>query len=130
MTNCYHCGDEDHLARECPRNKTVTQGTVASSRTRGAPATWCSYCDEATRLIDLGHSVQRCPNCHPLRFHALAQSRKCPACHQTVYEWDHAACGCHARPGEPLPRPATKGRPDSTRLEGAPGDGDQTTMRG
>lgn len=119
MTNCFHCGDDDHLARECPRNKTPQ---TAGGRTRGVPTTWCSYCDEATRLIETCKpgvtwmsTVERCPNCHPLRYQALAQSRKCPNCHQTVYEWDHGPCGCHARPGVPLPRPATKGRPDSTR---------------
>ena len=112
MTNCYHCGDEDHMARECPRNKQVTS---TPTRGRGVPATWCSYCDEKTRLVDLGYAMQRCPSCHPLRYQALAQSRKCPSCNATVFEWDHAPCGCHAIPGEPLPRPASQGRPDSTR---------------
>ena len=65
----------------------------------------------------MGDSVARCPRCHPLRFAQLRQSRKCPSCHQTVFEWDHAECDAHARPGMPLPRPATQGRPDSTRVE-------------
>lgn len=119
MTNCFHCGEDDHFARECPRLKGAPK--PASRAHRGVPETWCSYCDENTRLIETFDkerrtiSLERCPNCHPLRFQALAQSRKCPNCNATVYEWDHGPCGCHSQPGVPLPRPATKGRPDSTR---------------
>jgi hypothetical protein len=78
---------------------------------------WCSYCDETTRLVDLGHSMQRCPNCHPLRFQQLRQGRKCAQCNKTVYEWDNGrSCEEHAGPGLPLLRPAKLGRPESTRL--------------
>lgn len=115
MNACFHCGESDHFARECPRLKPSEKASIRGGGPRGVPAVWCSYCDEDTRLVDLGDSMARCAECHPLRFQSLAQSRKCASCNATVYDWDHAPCGFHARPGVPLPRPATKGRPDSTR---------------
>jgi hypothetical protein len=124
VTNCFYCGEDDHMGKNCPRlqakQQEVTRPREAPrppATPRGAPETWCSYCDEATRLIDMGHTVSRCPQCHPLRYQQLRQNRKCPLCHATVYEWDFAECDRHARPGIPLPRPAVSGRPDWTRLE-------------
>lgn len=119
MTSCYYCGDDDHPGKHCPKLQSHQQRATAPTRPapRGEPVTWCSYCDETTRLIDMGHSMARCPQCHPLRFQSLRQSRKCPACGATVYDWDHSDCDAHARPGMPLPRPAVNGRPDSTRVE-------------
>lgn len=114
VTNCFHCGDDDHLARECPRNR---KPAVQVRSPGGVPAVWCSYCDEKTRMVDLGHSMQRCPNCHPLRYQQLKQSKKCPQCNKTVYDWDHAPCDAHLGPGLPVPAPARKGRPDELRFE-------------
>lgn len=118
MTNCFYCGDDDHLGKHCPRliekQKEVTRPVQVP---RGEPVTWCSYCDEDTRLLDMGHSMARCPQCHPLRYQQLRQSRKCPLCSKTVYDWDHSPCDAHAGPGLPQPRPAVVGRPDSTRTE-------------
>jgi hypothetical protein len=110
MTSCFRCGEDEHIARDCPHGKDAAK--TPPNAARGVPVPWCSWCDETTRLVDLGYAMQRCTDCHPLRFQSLPQSRKCPNCNATVYEWDH---GCHSRPGEPLPRPATKGRPESTR---------------
>lgn len=123
MTACYYCGDDDHAGKQCPKLQAHQQRatiTPAPRVPRGDPVTWCSYCDEATRLLDMGHSVSRCPQCHPLRHQQLRQSRKCPSCHATVYEWDHGPCGAHAGPGRDLPRPATTGRPDWTRADPRP----------
>lgn len=121
MTTCYYCGDDDHLGRECPKIRAKQQQVTAQRiAPRGEPVTWCSYCDENTRLLDMGESMSRCPQCHPLRYQSLRQSRKCPTCNKTVYDWDHSPCGTHAQPGIALPRPAVNGRPDSTRVEPRP----------
>ena len=126
MTNCYYCGDDDHLGKECPklqahqRRATAPQPAPQSLVPRGERVTWCGTCDENTRLLDMGHSMSRCPRCHPLRFQQLRQSRKCPSCNKTVLDWDHSPCDAHARPGLPLPRPAVTGRPESSRVEARP----------
>jgi len=62
------------------------------------PLTWCGYCDERTRLVDLGDKVARCQQCHRNRRAQLAQNRKCPQCNATVYAWDFEPCGQHAGP--------------------------------
>ncbi len=121
MTSCYYCGDDDHLGKECPKLKAHQQRAVitpapAARVPRGEPVTWCGTCDEDTRLLDMGHSMARCPRCHPFRYQQLRQSRKCPLCNKTVYEWDHAPCDAHVGSGLPRPQPSVKGRPDSTRL--------------
>jgi len=86
---CYECGDEGHVAKACP-NAIYTP----------ASGTWCGYCDERTRLVDLGDKVKRCPDCHPLRGQLLKQHRKCPSCREIVYEWDQAPCGRHTEVGK------------------------------
>ena len=98
---CFDCGDEGHIRSECP-NTAFTSGTGS---------TWCGFCDERTRLIDLGDKMRRCGDCHPLRDapaaraagrpgqHKLAQHGVCPACRQVVYEWDHAPCDKHHEVG-------------------------------
>jgi hypothetical protein len=120
VTNCYYCGDDDHLGRECPKLQAHQRRASAPQPAvyvpRGEPVTWCGTCDEDTRLLDMGHSMSRCPRCHPLRYQQLRQSRKCPLCNVTVLEWDHSPCETHARPGMPLPRNAVQGRPESSRL--------------
>jgi Zinc knuckle len=85
---CFDCGDDGHIAANCP-NVTVDVG--------GKPR-WCGFCDERTRLIDRGDVAARCQECHPLRHRQLKQHRKCPFCHMTVYEWDHSPCGEHSSP--------------------------------
>jgi hypothetical protein len=62
------------------------------------PLTWCGYCDERTRLVDLGDTATRCQQCHRNRRAQLAQHRKCPQCNATVYAWDFAPCGQHTGP--------------------------------
>jgi len=120
MTNCYYCGDDDHLGRECPKlqahQRRATSPQPQAYVPRGEPVMWCGTCDENTRLLDMGHSMSRCPRCHPLRYQQLRQSRKCPACNKTVLDWDHSPCDAHAQPGMPVPRPAVTGRPESTRM--------------
>lgn len=120
MTNCYYCGDDDHMGKECPKLQSHQQRATAAKTVayvpRGEPVTWCGTCEEHTRLLDMGHSAARCPRCHPLRFQQLRQSRKCPSCHKTVFEWDHAPCDAHVGPGLPRLQRTVAGRPDSTRL--------------
>jgi hypothetical protein len=87
---CFECGDEGHIARECPN-----LGIVGAD---GKPP-WCGSCDEITRLVDLGDTLMRCRQCHPLRGRMLAQDRRCPRCHEIVYVWDQAACGSHQAVG-------------------------------
>ncbi len=124
MTSCYYCGDDDHLGRECPRlqahQRRATSSAPAARVPPGEPVTWCGTCDEDTRLLDMGHTMARCQECHPLRRQQLRQSRKCPLCHAAVYDWDHSPCDAHAGPGRPLPRPAVAGRPESTRVDPYP----------
>lgn len=84
---CFGCGDEGHIEPDCP-NTSFAAG-------------WCGICDERTRHIDVGDIVTRCQECHPLARKQLKQHRKCPRCHMTVYEYDHAPCGQHAGPTAP-----------------------------
>lgn len=99
MTGCYRCGDDDHYARDCPSYFLAEPGSSPPSRPasgRTAKPPWCGTCDERTRLIELtDERMARCKNCHPLAHHELAQHRKCPACHQRVYQWDAMPCGSH-----------------------------------
>jgi zinc knuckle protein len=87
---CFECGDDGHIARECP-NLGITSAD-------GKPP-WCGSCDETTRLVDLGDKMKRCTACHPLRGRMLAQDRRCPVCRQIVYVWDHSACDNHQEVG-------------------------------
>lgn len=86
---CFDCGETGHVARECPNVAYV----------RGDGSGWCGYCDERTRLVDLGDKVRRCPDCHPLRGQMLKQHRKCASCHAIVYVWDLAPCDQHQEVG-------------------------------
>lgn len=121
MTNCYYCGDDDHVGKECPKlqahQKRATATKTVAYVPPGEPVTWCSYCDEHTRMLDMGDSMARCPQCHPLRRQQLRQSRKCPLCNKTVFEWDHAPCDAHVGPGLPRPQRTVTGRPESSRME-------------
>jgi Zinc knuckle len=103
--DCYECGERGHIASACPNAPYLTEGA------------WCGYCDERTRLIDLGDTVRRCTACHPERGRQLKQHRKCPGCNSTVFAWDNAPCGSHQRLG---PKPHTalapaRGRPHDLR---------------
>ena len=97
-SNCHKCGTKGHFASEC-----MNEGIDAS----GKPP-WCGICDEMTRLLDGSIPVVRCQVCHPLARQQLKQFRKCPRCHVTVYEYDHAPCGQHAGPEIPERRPDRK----------------------
>ena len=88
---CYDCGDEGHIAPNCPNSEIDASGKPP----------WCGFCDEQTRLIDAGDLVARCHTCHPLRNRQLKQHRKCPHCHMTVYQWDTEECGSHSSPAVP-----------------------------
>ena len=94
---CWECGQSGHVVADCP-NKAFT-----ASNDSGPP--WCGICDERTRLLDLGDSMARCQTCNPQRRQQLRQHRKCPHCHVTVHEWDHAPCGQHSGPTVPDRRP-------------------------
>lgn len=99
---CFECGDEGHIARECPN--------LGMTGEDGKPI-WCGSCDETTRLVDLGDKLRRCYQCHPLRGKMLAQDRRCPSCRQIVYVWDHAACDNHQAVGvhrEYVGKPASR----------------------
>jgi hypothetical protein len=80
---------------------------------------WCGYCDERTRLIDLGDTVRRCTSCHPKRGHQLPQHRKCQGCGNTIFAWDNSPCGSHDqlghRPFVPLPAARHEADPGSHR---------------
>lgn len=104
MTNCFRCGADDHLYRDCPREPEPA-ATAPSDR----PA-WCGTCDKRTRLIDHGITMQRCPRCwawpargtHPRQL--LAQHTRCGGCAQLIYSWDRLPCGKH----QPLAHPAMR----------------------
>lgn len=98
---CYGCGGKGHIESECPN---------AGIDATGKPP-WCGFCDERTRHIDHGQSVSRCQECHPLRRQAVKQDRRCPSCHQLVYEWDTAPCGSHVGPA------ATDRRPEREHID-------------
>jgi len=92
---CHGCGSKGHFERDCPNTGIDSDGKPP----------WCGICDERTRLLDLGGSMAHCQTCNPQRHKHLKQHRKCPSCHVTVYEWDHAPCGQHAGPDVPDKRP-------------------------
>jgi hypothetical protein len=122
MTNCYRCGDDDHLSYDCPSH------TYSSPAPRTAPASgaaqndgrprWCGTCNEHSRHIDLANgTVKRC-QCHPNSHEQLRQHRKCPTCHATVVEWDINPCGRHILAGVQLPYVGPSARP--SRLPAVP----------
>ena len=92
MMTCFECGEDGHLARDCPNVSWIS----------GTGGDWCGYCDERTRLIDQGDTCKRCTTCHPNRTRQLAQHRKCSACNNRVYSWDNSPCWHHQEIG---PRP-------------------------
>lgn len=89
--NCFDCGDEGHLARDCPNN------AFTSGSGNGPP--YCGICDQRTRqIITADGRPARCPECHPLRHQHLKHIRRCPGCKMLVHEWDNAPCGQHSSP--------------------------------
>jgi hypothetical protein len=93
MTNCFHCGDDDHLSYDCP-SRTRPKAAPATPQAAARPE-WCGSCDSTTRLIDHGSYVARCPRCHPLGHVTLPQHKRCGGCRQLVYAWDIMPCGDH-----------------------------------
>ena len=94
---CFECGQDGHWAESCPNTE------VLDTR-----PTWCGICDRRTRLvtIDLERgTVEKCRNCHPAPNKPLAQHRRCPSCHVTVYAWDTGECGSHDAPSTRSPHP-------------------------
>ncbi len=93
---CYQCGSEDHLSRNCPGRQPPPPPEPGEER-----PPWCGICDKRTRLIDRGDVVQRCPSCWawPARGtypkQQLAQHATCGGCGQVVYTWDQLPCGKH-----------------------------------
>ena len=92
---CYECGDDGHMARDCPNHDTITSGKPL----------WCGTCDELTRHVELADGrVKRCADCHPLRREQLRQYRRCPRCHATVVTWDSSPdCSLHILGGVQRP---------------------------
>lgn len=90
MTDCWNCGSDEHIARNCPKTMPPPDVLPVDNKPR-----WCGGCDPHTRLIDLGNAAARCPTCHPLAWKPLAQHKKCGGCGGTVYEWDQQPCGSH-----------------------------------
>jgi hypothetical protein len=107
MTDCFRCGDDNHLSRDCPQ-RTSSYSTPGASpaapaaQSDGRPR-WCGTCDEHSRHIELTDGrVKRC-QCHPNSHEQLKQHRKCPTCHATVVDWDIYPCGQHVLAGVQLP---------------------------
>ena len=94
--DCFRCGADDHLYRDCPEEPPPSATTSVSNR----PA-WCGECDQRTRLIDHGDYMQRCYRCWawPSRgtypHQPLFQHTACGGCGETIHTWDHAPCGKH-----------------------------------
>lgn len=86
---CFNCGEPGHLARTCPTALAV------SEQAAGAKPPWCGGCDKTTRLVDHGTYLNRCPNCHPLKWKPLAQHKRCGGCNHLIYTWDNTPCGDH-----------------------------------
>lgn len=95
MTECYRCGSDDHLVRDCPLN----YQPPATTPPKPSKPPWCGQCDERTRLVTVADGrMARCHACHPLRGQELAQHKICPGCHHRVYAWDQQLCGNHQEP--------------------------------
>ena len=102
MTDCFRCGDSDHLSYDCP-NRTSSYSTPGASPATPAASDgkprWCGTCDENTRHIDLADGTVKHCQCHPLSHEQLKLHRKCPQCHATVVDWDNSPCGRHTLAG-------------------------------
>ena len=109
---CYSCHAEGHIEANCPN---------AVFDASGRPS-WCGVCDERTRLIDSGTGPARCQQCHPNRHKLRSPLRRCPSCHMTVYDWDHAPCGEHASPAALDRRPDRDAIRQAVAAEYQPGD--------
>jgi Zinc knuckle len=89
---CFECGDDGHVSRNCPNREMLT----GEPRAR----TWCGMCDKQTRLVDLGDSMKRCPDCHPLAGQFLKQHTRCGDCRKIIFIWDRSPCDMHDEVGK------------------------------
>lgn len=102
---CFSCGNQGHLARDCPADDNETD------KKRKPP--WCGNCDRITRLIQLGAIVTRCQECHPLQGVPLPQHDRCPGCHMVIHSWDNHPCGQHSSPAAVRDRRPTRQQIDA-----------------
>ena len=94
--DCFRCGADDHLYRDCPQDT-----TAAATTTGGDRRPWCGDCDKRTRLLDHGSHMERCRRCwawpakgtYPGQL--LPQHKRCGGCRNLVYIWDAFPCGSH-----------------------------------
>ena len=107
MTDCYRCGDNDHLSRDCPQMASPHAAHPPAADPDGTAGltAWCGTCDKRTRLVDHGTTMARCIRCHPRAHQQLPQHRLCSGCGHQIYVWDQMPCGNHQAIRPPGIRP-------------------------
>lgn len=113
--NCFECGAEGHIGRDCPNKTAIEEDALQALRPR-----WCGECDQRSRHLELPDGrVTRC-QCHPNSHEQLKQHKKCGHCHATVVIWDTAPdCEHHILAGQVQPYVGAPAAPERIPAESA-----------